>query len=191
MPGRVIRSAKPLPLFRSDRASCRTANGVFTVILTCTGAIAAAGIFGVGIVRHIAAAVTIRHHAVTCEIIPLHGAAVLPIVQTGDDPAVRGISVVCIQPGDINTGFTASREKQFIGDEIYNGRISRSVAVMEHDEQNGMSAETAGKFIAKVAAGNSKKPVRTIGMGYKAACLFIKLLPFRLSNKIIGMIYAK
>ncbi len=102
-----------------------------------------------------------------------------------------GISVVCIQPGDINTGFTASREKLFIGDEIYNGRISRSVAVMEHDEQNGMSAETAGKFIAKVAAGNSKKPVRTIGMGYKAACLLIKLLPFRLSNKIIGMIYAK
>lgn len=102
-----------------------------------------------------------------------------------------GISVVCIQPGDINTGFTASREKLFIGDEIYNGRISRSVAVMEHDEQNGMSAETAGKFIAKVAAGNSKKPVRTIGIGYKAACLLIKLLPFRLSNKIIGMIYAK
>lgn len=33
------------------------------------------------------------------------------------------------------------------GDEVYQGRISRSVAGMEHDEQTGMLPETAGDYI--------------------------------------------
>ena len=44
-----------------------------------------------------------------------------------------GIEVCAIMPGDIATGFTAARDKNPAGDEAYGGRISRSVAVMEHD----------------------------------------------------------
>ena len=51
-----------------------------------------------------------------------------------------GIQVCCVQPGDIRTGFTAAREKNPEGDDIYGGRIARSVAGMERDEQNGMDA---------------------------------------------------
>ena len=57
-----------------------------------------------------------------------------------------GIEVCVIMPGDIATGFTAARRKSCDGDDVYHGRIARSVAVMEHDEQTGMSAEYAGQW---------------------------------------------
>ena len=62
-----------------------------------------------------------------------------------------GIEVCVIMPGDIATGFTAARRKSCDGDDVYHGRIARSVAVMEHDEQTGMSAEYAGQFVARRA----------------------------------------
>ena len=62
-----------------------------------------------------------------------------------------GIEVCVIMPGDIATGFTAARRKSCDGDVVYHGRIARSVAVMEHDEQTGMSAEYAGQFVARRA----------------------------------------
>ena len=48
-----------------------------------------------------------------------------------------GIYVTTVELGDIRTGFTKSRQKNILGDKDYDGRISRSVSRMEHDEQNG------------------------------------------------------
>lgn len=101
------------------------------------------------------------------------------------------ISVCAVLPGDISTGFTNARIKSDAGDDVYSGRITRSVAVMEHDEQNGMSAEYAGRYVAKTALKKSSKPLVTMGFSYKAAAMIAKLLPRRLSNYIVGMIYAK
>ena len=101
-----------------------------------------------------------------------------------------GISVTCVQPGDIATGFTNARRKSAAGDDIYNGRISRSVAGMEKDEQNGMRPETAGKYIAKIALRKNVKPIYTLGLGYKCLSVLCKLLPCRLRNWIVGLLYA-
>ena len=101
-----------------------------------------------------------------------------------------GVTVTAIQPGDIKTGFTAAREKSTEGDEAYGGRISRSVAKMEHDEQNGMDPAAAGAYIAKIAMKEHPKPVYTIGFSYKAICVLLKLLPSRLANWLIGKLYA-
>ena len=102
-----------------------------------------------------------------------------------------GISVVAIQPGDICTEFTNARQKSFDGDDVYNGRISRSVAGMEKDEQKGMSPEFAGRYIAKIALKNKTKPIYAIGFSYKLVCVLCKIFPCRIRNKIIGMLYAK
>ena len=102
-----------------------------------------------------------------------------------------GVSVTCVQPGDIATGFTEARRKSTIGDDIYNGRISRSVAGMEKDEKNGMKPETAGKYIAKIALRNNVKPIYTLGIGYKCLSLLCKLLPCRFRNWIVGLLYAR
>lgn len=101
------------------------------------------------------------------------------------------MTAVCIEPGDIHTGFTAARNKNTQGDDIYSGRISRSVERMEKDEQNGMSPDAAGKYIAKIASKRSSKPILIIGTQYKAAVLLKKLLPLSLINRLVGTIYAK
>lgn len=102
-----------------------------------------------------------------------------------------GITVTAIQPGDIATGFTAAREKSAVGDDVYDGRISRSVAVMEHDEQNGMKPEIAGSYIAKIALKKKVKPLYTIGFSYKCVCFLVKILPCGILNRLVGMLYAK
>lgn len=69
-----------------------------------------------------------------------------------------GVTVCAVQPGDIKTGFTKAREKSIDGDDIYGGRIGRSVARMEHDEQTGMEPSIAGRFIADVAMKKKGQP---------------------------------
>lgn len=102
-----------------------------------------------------------------------------------------GVQVCAVMPGDIRTGFTAAREKSQAGDDVYQGRIARSVAGMEHDEQTGMSPEAAGAYIASVATRRSVKPLRSIGLKYKFFCVLAKLLPVRTLNWLVGLIYAK
>lgn len=102
-----------------------------------------------------------------------------------------GITVTCAQPGDIRTGFTAARKKNAAGDEVYGGRISKSVAGMEKDEQKGMSPQFAGRYIAKIALKGYVKPVYTVGFGYKCLSVLCKLLPCGFRNWIVGLLYAR
>ncbi len=100
-----------------------------------------------------------------------------------------GITVCAVQPGDIKTGFTAARKKIEAGDEEYGGRIVRSVAKMEKDEQNGMDPRKAGEFIAKVALKKSVKPLYTIDFISGCECLLDRILPKGLAYKIVGSMY--
>ena len=102
-----------------------------------------------------------------------------------------GISVCAIMPGDIASGFTDARHKSAAGDDVYAGRIERSVAVMEHDERTGMTPEYAGSFVAKYALKKNSRPLVAMGFAYKGAAVIAKLFPRRLSNWIVGQIYAK
>ncbi len=102
-----------------------------------------------------------------------------------------GISVVAIQPGDICTDFTDARKKSDKGDDIYSGKISRSVASMEKDEQKGMSPETAGNYIAKIALKKNVKPIYAIGATYKILSVLCKIFPCAVRNRVVGMLYAK
>ena len=92
-------------------------------------------------------------------------------------------------PGDIKTGFTAARRKSIAGDAEYGGRIEKSVARMEHDEQTGMSPATAGRFIARLALKKRVAPYNTIGIVYKGCVLLSKLLPGPLIRFILGKMY--
>ena len=102
-----------------------------------------------------------------------------------------GVTVCAVMPGDIHTGFTAARHKVGEGDELYGGRIGRSVRRMEHDEQTGMDPAKAGAFVGRVALKGGHKPLYTIGFAYQAAVLLTKILPAQALNWLIGRIYAK
>ena len=101
------------------------------------------------------------------------------------------ISVTAIQPGDICTEFTSARKKSFKGDNIYGGRIARSVEGMEKDEAKGMAPEVAARYIAKIALKKKTKLVYAIGLNYKLVCILCKVVPCGMRNRIIGMLYAK
>ena len=102
-----------------------------------------------------------------------------------------GIEVVVIMPGDIHTGFTAAREKIHAGDDIYGGRIGRSVAVMEHDETTGMTPEQAGSFIQDKALRHNPAPIYTIGGKYQLFVFLTRMMSNRFLNSAVGKIYAK
>ena len=102
-----------------------------------------------------------------------------------------GVSVCCVMPGDIKTGFTAARKKDHAGDDVYGGRIARSVAVMEHDEQNGMAPAAAGYYVADRALNKRCPLLCTIGAQYKLIVFLTRLLPVRLLNSLVYGLYAK
>ena len=103
-----------------------------------------------------------------------------------------GVTVCAVMPGDIHTGFTAARRKIGEGDDVYQGRISRSVVRMEHDEQTGMDPAKAGAYIAKVALRDgSRHPLYAIRFDYKFFAFLAKVLPARFLNWLIYLLYGK
>lgn len=102
-----------------------------------------------------------------------------------------GVRATAVEPGDICTEFTGARQKSFDGDDVYGGRISRSVAGMEKDEAKGMSPELAGRYIAKVALRKKVKPVCAIGVSYKILSVLCKTFPCSFRNWVVGIMYAK
>lgn len=88
-------------------------------------------------------------------------------------------------------GFTAARVKTMAGDDVYQGRIGRSVQRMEHDEQNGMDPAKAGAFIARVAMKRRPKPIYTIRLDYQFFVFLTRILPGRTLNWLIGLLYAR
>ena len=103
-----------------------------------------------------------------------------------------GVTVCAVQPGDIHTGFTAARRKVSAGDAIYQGRISRSVKRMEHDEETGMDPAKAGAYIASVAMREGHHhPLYAIRFDYKFFTFLAKVLPARFLNWLIYCLYGK
>ena len=102
-----------------------------------------------------------------------------------------GISVCAVMPGDVKTEFTAVRQKSAIGDDLYSGQIERAVAIMESDEQNGISPNEIAKTILFIAKKRRIKPLYTLGGKYKLFAVLQKLLPAGLVNSVIRMLYIK
>jgi NAD(P)-dependent dehydrogenase (short-subunit alcohol dehydrogenase family) len=100
-----------------------------------------------------------------------------------------GVRVRAVMPGDAATGFTAARRRDHRGDEVYGGRISRSVAVMERDERGGMPPETVGRAVARAALRRRGRPLVAVGVQYKIFTVLVKVLPAQLVNWIVGLLY--
>ena len=112
-------------------------------------------------------------------------------MATANELRPFGVTVCAVQPGDLATGFTAARKKITTGDDVYSGRISRSVSGMEKDEQSGKGPEAAAEFIRDLATRKSARPINTIGFQYQFFCFLAKILPARFLNWLVGLIYAK
>lgn len=103
--------------------------------------------------------------------------------------APANVRVSLVEPGDTKTGFTASRTRTKRLSPEYEARYAKSVARMEHDEQNGMSPTAVAREIER-ALTRRRPPVRiTVGLTYKSLRFIKRLLPDRLASFIIGKLY--
>lgn len=99
------------------------------------------------------------------------------------------ITVCALMPGDVKTGFTENREKEKEISGVYGETIKKSIATMEKDEQNGMSAQSIAKAVLALAERKRVKPVSTTGAQYKLIAGLSKVLPVSAVNRIVGMLY--
>lgn len=113
------------------------------------------------------------------------------VCALGNELRPYGVTAAAVMPGDIATGFTDAREKSPAGDDVYGGRISRSVSRMERDERGGMDPKIAGAYIRKMALRRSVPPTSSIGLSYKALVMLARLLPARLVSRVVYLMYAK
>lgn len=104
---------------------------------------------------------------------------------------IFGVTVTAVMPGDTKTGFTAMRKKEFRGEDIYGGRIAPSIAVMEKDEEKGMSAASVARTIVRIAKKRHVRPLYTAGISYKLLYLLNRVLGISIVNRLIGILYIK
>lgn len=103
--------------------------------------------------------------------------------------AMFGVQVGCVRLGDIKTGFTDARKKSIVGDDVYCGKIAKSIAVMEHDERNGMEPADIADVMFRLSKKKKLPVVTTVGIQYKLLCSLAKVLPESTVNMLIGKIY--
>lgn len=99
-----------------------------------------------------------------------------------------GIYVSVLMPGDVSTGFTAARKKSEEGMNAY-GQIHKAVAIMEKDEQGGMSPRKMAQRLYRIATLRCPAPQYIGGFHYAFLCFLERLLPKRLVNWIVAKNY--
>lgn len=100
-----------------------------------------------------------------------------------------GVKVTVVQPGDTKTGFTAARVVEG-GEADYGGRIGKSIARMEHDEQHGKNPDSVAKVVEKVLKKRNPPLKATVGGEYKFFTGLKKVLPTRFVNFVLRKLYA-
>jgi short-subunit dehydrogenase len=96
--------------------------------------------------------------------------------------APLGVHVTLVQPGNVKTDFTASRQMaQAAGrDPVYGAAATKAIGLMERDEANGVPAADVAGVVRRVL--ESRRPPRRVSVGKtaeRAGLLAKRLLPFR------------
>ena len=100
-----------------------------------------------------------------------------------------GVKVSIIEPGDLQTGFTAQRKSQNLENSPYKEKATKAILAMEDDENNGAHPSTIAKIALKISE-KKNPPVRVAaGFVYKFLMFIIRIVPDKLVNKILSSMY--
>lgn len=105
-----------------------------------------------------------------------------------NEVAPWGIQVACLMPGDVQTGFTAARQKSDIGQGIYPA-MQRSVAVTERGETIGQGTERIARRFYRMAVCRHLSVFHYEGFRYRVLVILAKILPTTLVNWWVGKRY--
>lgn len=97
-----------------------------------------------------------------------------------------GISVASVLPGDVKTNF--QRKKIVEGADIYT-HMNKAVDQMEHDEENGMTAEQIARCIYRTATVSRPWAFNTTGIMYHLFLFAGRLFPTSFINWVLGKMY--
>lgn len=102
-----------------------------------------------------------------------------------------GIKACVVEPGDTKTEFTSSRVISVNSNDSspYYNRFKRSVARMEHDEQNGAPPIAVAKVIYSMIKRKNPPARIAVGFSYKTIFFLKRLLPSWIAEKIVSMLY--
>ncbi len=100
----------------------------------------------------------------------------------GYELAPFGVTVTLVQPGNIKTDFTASRQTDHAADKdrLYAAAMTKAVRAMERDEANGAPAELVAAVVQRVL--ETARPPRRVSVGKageRAGLVAKRVLPFR------------
>lgn len=100
-----------------------------------------------------------------------------------------GVTSCLVEPGDTKTGFTQARTSDEPKDSPYLAQCTKAVEHMANDERNGKPADSVAKVFLKLAYRKNPPISCAVGLDYKALALLAKLLPSRLVNWLVKLIY--
>lgn len=117
-------------------------------------------------------------------------AALLSLCRAyGEEVRPFGISVGVALLGDAATGFTASRQTDLTGDELYSCRISGSVEKMARDERRGTPPDRMARALCRRLLARRMPRRFTVGAGYRMLVFLDRLLPTGLVDRILSRLY--
>lgn len=100
------------------------------------------------------------------------------------------VDVCSVMVGDTKTSFTAKRQKSLNdAGTVYESNVLKSIAKMEHDEQNGKDPITVSKVMWKLANKKHMPASITVGGTYKLLVFLMKILPQKFVLYIIKKMY--
>jgi len=102
-----------------------------------------------------------------------------------------GISLCCVLPGDIRTGFTDARKSILEGDDAYEGRVVVSMEKQAKYEREGADPSLAGRKIAHLCLKKHIKGIYTLDALSAVEYALFKIMPHDFSNKVVGKLYGE
>ncbi|MEG1560081.1 MAG: SDR family NAD(P)-dependent oxidoreductase [Clostridia bacterium] len=102
------------------------------------------------------------------------------------------VKAVLVEPGDIKTGFTASRKTSVPYDNSFYGKeYQSSIRQMERDELSGGSPDAVTKVILSLIARKNQPVSKVVGVKYKFFVFLKRILPKRTVRFLLTAMYPK
>lgn len=100
-----------------------------------------------------------------------------------------GVSVSCVEPGDVATGFTSARVVVARDDSVYAERARRSLAAVEHEEQTSPGPECVARAVERLVTRRRPPPRVAAGHLGRTIALFLRLAPYAAAQSVVARLY--
>ena len=100
-----------------------------------------------------------------------------------------GVSVTCVEPADVATGFTTARERCAPAGSPYADRVGRCLAAVERGEVAAPGPERVGRRIARLSRSRCPPARLPVGPFAGAIALLHRLLPDRAREWLVRRTY--